>query len=252
MAGAARRRARFAGVAGLGSHRRPRLAHARGAFRAAARHCGFFGGRMVRRRRCPLGASDFCARRGSARGRVPLGRSRANRGRRNADVRCAVCLPDADDDYDRARAFLITLAFLLVTGALGAAFGLALEGRLNPQMLVALPQAHGVLGIAGWLTSLVFGVSARTMRAITGVVSRIAVAHVATSGLLLLGAVLFAIAMVTGAPATAGIVLMALGALFYAVDLIDIVSRRQHPNPVPQMFVVMADVWLVACVALGA
>ncbi len=151
-----------------------------------------------------------------------------------------------------ARAFLITLAFLLVTGALGAAFGLALEGRLNPQMLVALPQAHGVLGIAGWLTSLVFGVSARTMRAITGVVSRIAVAHVATSGLLLLGAVLFAIAMVTGAPATAGIVLMALGALFYAVDLIDIVSRRQHPNPVPQMFVVMADVWLVACVALGA
>lgn len=153
-----------------------------------------------------------------------------------------------------ASAFLITLAFLLVTGALGAAFGLALKGRLNPLILSALPQAHGVLGIAGWLTSLVFGVSARTMRAITGVKSRIAVAHVATSGLLLLGAIFFAIAMANGSStlALAGIVLMCFGALFYAVDLFDILLRRQHPNPVPQMYVIIADVWLVACVALGA
>lgn len=153
-----------------------------------------------------------------------------------------------------ASAFLITLAFLLVTGVLGAAFGLALKQRLNPAILIALPQAHGVLGIAGWLTSLVFGVSARTMRAITGVKSRIAVAHVATSGLLLLGAIFFAVAMANGSSglALAGIALMGVAALFYAVDLFDILSRRHHPNPVPQMFVIMADVWIVACVALGA
>ncbi|MGH7684562.1 MAG: hypothetical protein ACREMT_09470, partial [Vulcanimicrobiaceae bacterium] len=151
-----------------------------------------------------------------------------------------------------ARAFLITLSSLFVTAALGAAFGLALKGRLNPTILIALPAAHAVLGIVAWLSSLVFGVSARTMRAITGVASGIPVAHVATSGLLLLGAILFAVAMATGSPvlSTAGVVLMCAGALFYAVDLFEIFRRRQHPNPVPQLFVIIANVWLVACVAL--
>ena len=153
-----------------------------------------------------------------------------------------------------ARAFLITLSMLLIVAVLGAAFGLALKGRMNAGVLVGYPQSHAVLGIAAWLSSLVFGVSARTMRAITGVASRAPFIHIASSSLLLFGALAFAVAAPAnlGWLAIAGIVLMSLGALTYALDLFDILRRRRNPNPAPQLYVVMADLWLLVCIALGA
>lgn len=152
------------------------------------------------------------------------------------------------------RAFLITLSVLFIVAVLGTAFGLALKGRVNPSVLVALPKAHAVLGIAAWLSALVFGVSARTMRAITGVVSRAGVVHVASSGFLLLGAILYTIAMAGAWSGLAplGGALLCAGALLYAFDLLDILRRRRHANPAAQLFVVASDVWLLACVALGA
>jgi len=152
-----------------------------------------------------------------------------------------------------ARAFLITLSMLFIVALLGLAFGLALKGRLNPTVLVSLPKAHAVLGIAAWLSSLVFGVSARTMRAITGVGSRAGFAHIASSGFLLLGAIVYTAAM-AGAWSwlgPAGGALLSAGALLYAFDLFDILRRRQHSNPAPQLFVAMSDIWLLGCVALG-
>lgn len=152
------------------------------------------------------------------------------------------------------RAFLITLSVLFVVAVLGTAFGLALRGRFDGQVLIALPKAHAVLGIAGWLSLLVFGVSIRTMRAIAGVTTRVPFVHIASSGLLLLGAIAYSIAMALASPglAIAGGGLLCCGALLYALDLFDILRRREHPNPAAQLFVATSDFWLVACVAIGA
>lgn len=153
-----------------------------------------------------------------------------------------------------ARAFLITLSMLFIVALLGTAFGLALQGRFDPSVLVSLPKAHAVLGIGAWLSSLVFGVSARTMRAITGVVSRAGVLHISSSGFLLLGALLYTAAMAGGWnwAALAGGALLCLGALLYAFDLLDILRRRQYSNGPAQLFVLASDIWLFGCVALGA
>lgn len=152
-----------------------------------------------------------------------------------------------------ARAFLITLALLLAVAILGLLFGFALRGRLSPQLLIGLPQAHAILAIGGWLSLLVFGVSARTLRAITGVKSRSQLLHIIPSTLVLLGVLCYAGGAATQIAwlSVAGIAFLCGGALAYSYDLLDILRRREHPNSAPQLFVACADVWLVGCVALG-
>ncbi|MBV8068200.1 MAG: hypothetical protein JO113_09490 [Candidatus Eremiobacteraeota bacterium] len=67
-----------------------------------------------------------------------------------------------------ARAFGTTLVLLLITAALGFSFALALTGGAPATLLQQLPKAHALLGIVGWLSLLVAGVSARTMGPIAG------------------------------------------------------------------------------------
>lgn len=152
-----------------------------------------------------------------------------------------------------SRALLGTLSVFVLVAALGALFGFALNGQVSAAVLFSLPPAHAILGIAGWLTLLVFGVSTATMRAINAVGSRWPVAHVLASVTVLAGAIAFALAAVVSAPwlfASAGGA-FALGVSAYAANLVDILRRRAVPNRVPQAFVAAAVVWLLCALVLG-
>jgi len=149
------------------------------------------------------------------------------------------------------RGFAIAVA-VLVAG-LGTLFGLALNGRVNPGILRSLPPAHALLGIAGWLTLLVFGVSTRTMRAINAVGSRWPASHIIASSMVLLGAATFALGAILSAPwlfACAGAALT-LGVMLYTANLVDILRRNAVPNRIPQAFVAAALVWLLCALGFG-
>ena len=60
------------------------------------------------------------------------------------------------------RALATTLAFLFVTALLGLGLAFMLSGYAVPAWMAAVPAAHANLGMFGWLSLLVFGVSART------------------------------------------------------------------------------------------
>lgn len=152
-----------------------------------------------------------------------------------------------------ARAFGATLLFLLLTALAGTALAAMLSGYTMPAWIAALPAAHADLGMYGWLSLLIFGVSARTVRPIAGHKSRFPIVHVAVGSLCLAGVVLLAIGL-SAVPVLAwpGALLVALGALAYAIDLCDIVRRATVPHRVPQAFLLAGAAWLLAGIALGA
>lgn len=155
-----------------------------------------------------------------------------------------------------ARAFGATFALLLVTAALGTAFTYAFGGRLNPAVLAHAPQAHALLGIGGWLSLLVFGVSARTMRPITGARSRWLALHVVATTSLALGTLGAAVgAAFSVLPVLlAGAALLLVGAIVYAFDIADILRRANVTHRPPQIFMACGAAWAIiaAVLALGA
>lgn len=155
-----------------------------------------------------------------------------------------------------ARAFAITFALLLATALLGLSFAFALGGRFNASVLAFAPQAHAILGIGGWMTMLVVGVSARTMKPIAGVRSRSLVLHIGSSTSLLVGTLVAAIgAAFALVPLLAGgSVLLLAGALSYALDIADILRRAQVSHRPPQALMAFAAAWVVAAslLLLGA
>ncbi len=153
-----------------------------------------------------------------------------------------------------ARAFGTTFVFLAAAGVLG--FGLAwmLSGRPVPAFVSTLPAAHADLGMLGWLSLLIFGVSMRTVRPITGRATRMRWMHIAVGSLALLGVPLLAAGLAAGLPwlSRAGGALFALAALGYALDLLDVVRRAVNPHRPPQAFIVAGVLWFLASLAIGA
>ncbi len=152
-----------------------------------------------------------------------------------------------------ARALAVTLAALAATVLLGGMLGRAYA--VGDARLLALAPSHALLGIAGWLTVLVTGVSARTFGPLLGARSRWPRAHVLGGGGILTGAVIAAL----GAPASrpllqAGIVVLVAGALVYAADGLDTLRRATAPHPAARAFVAASLFWLalVAAGTLGA
>ena len=153
-----------------------------------------------------------------------------------------------------ARAFGGTFAFLLATAIMG--FGLAwlLAGRAVPAFVAALPAVHGNLGTLGWLSLLIFGVSRRSIRVITGQMTRMPWMHIvvglfAIAGVLLLAA---GVAANMSVPARIGGVLFAIAALGYAVDTFDIVVRAVNRHRAPQAFIIAGVFWFLVSLAIGA
>jgi hypothetical protein len=145
-----------------------------------------------------------------------------------------------------ARAFSITLLLLLATGFLGAYFASVLAGHGPANALLRLPQSHALLGIGGWLTLLIVGVSARTMGPIAGVRSRFKLLHVVSGSAIFIGVVIGAFSTAFGArPWTlAAFAFVALGIAAYAADIGDILARATVRHRPPQA--------LMACAVAGA
>ncbi len=152
-----------------------------------------------------------------------------------------------------ARAFTGTFVFLLLTALIG--FGLAwmLSGHGVPAWIVTLPAAHANLGILGWLSLLIFGVSMRTLRPITGGGTRFRWVHIVVGSLAALGVPVLAIGLALGSAAISwcGGILFAIAALTYAFDVFDILARAKNPHRPPQAFVAASVVWFLIALVLG-
>jgi predicted membrane channel-forming protein YqfA (hemolysin III family) len=153
-----------------------------------------------------------------------------------------------------ARAFGGTFVFLLVTAVIG--FGLAwmLSGHTVPAVVFALPAAHANLGTLGWLSLLIFGVSMRTLRPITGEVTNFRWMHIVVGSLAVLGVPILAAGVASNVATLTwiGAVLFVVAALGYAFDTLDRVRRARNPHRPPQAFVVAGVLWFLASLALGA
>ena len=152
-----------------------------------------------------------------------------------------------------ARALTITLSALFVTVAIGIALTLALAGRAPVSLLAAGPTIHASFGLFGWLTILIMGVSARTVRPISGAGSRHPRAHIAAGTLEVAGVLLIGAGALLGAPIVAGLGTVALfaGAIVYAADLADVLRRATVTHRPPQAFLAAGTAWLIVGLALA-
>ncbi|MBC5828936.1 MAG: hypothetical protein GIW98_01930 [Candidatus Eremiobacteraeota bacterium] len=152
-----------------------------------------------------------------------------------------------------ARALIITLVFLDAAAIIGFALAALISGIELPSWVRVLPGTHAVLGLFGWLSLLIFGVSARTVRPITGNKSRFAGAHIAVGTCTLVGVPLLAIGLLQMLwLAWAGAIIFGCGAVIYALDAIDIMRRATVSHRPPQAFFVAATIWLLCGLGLGA
>jgi hypothetical protein len=152
-----------------------------------------------------------------------------------------------------ARALFLTLVMFAATVALGFALALALGTGVMARVLTSGPAVHATLGIVGWLTILITGVSARTIFPITRARSRWRLAHVAVGALLLTGTIVLAAGLALwNALALAGLTCIGVAVAVYAADILDIVRRASNPHRAPQAFVVFSILWLVVAFVLAA
>lgn len=158
-----------------------------------------------------------------------------------------------------ARAFAFTFAMLTLTALLGVAFAYALGGMLPATTLLGMPAAHALLGIGGWLSLLIFGVSARTMGPIAGAKSRVLALHILAGGAVGLGVVLAAVGAgaLVQALSIVGSALILVGILAYALDIALVLRVASVVHRPPQVLMGAAALWAVVaaamllCTALG-
>ncbi len=151
-----------------------------------------------------------------------------------------------------ARAFSISLIIFALVAVLGATLAGAIAAPVVPAWFLHLARAHALLGLLGWLTLLIYGVSARTLRLLFAERSRLLFAHIVVGTLGMAGAIVLAAGAAAGSLATmwVGAVAMAIAALAYAVDTLDIVARSQGAMVV-RAFVVASVLWSLVAIVLG-
>lgn len=151
-----------------------------------------------------------------------------------------------------ARAFSISLIIFALVAVLGATLAGAIAAPVVPAWFLHLARAHALLALLGWLTLLIYGVSARTLRLLFAERSRLLFAHIVVGTLGMAGAIVLAAGAAAGSLATmwVGAVAMAIAALAYAVDTLDIVARSQGAMVV-RAFVVASVLWSLVAIVLG-
>jgi hypothetical protein len=151
-----------------------------------------------------------------------------------------------------ARAFSGTFLFLLATAIIGYGLAGMLGGR-GITWAASLPTAHAALGTLGWLSLLIFGVSMRTVRPITGAQTRFRWMHIVVGSFALIGVPLLAAGLASHNSVLAWIggALFAIAALGYAFDVLDILRRATRTHRPPQAFVAVSILWLLASLAIG-
>ena len=152
-----------------------------------------------------------------------------------------------------ARAFSGTLLFLLATAVIGYGLAGLLSGR-GVMWAASLPTAHATLGTLGWLSLLIFGVSMRTLRPISGAQTRFRWMHIVVGTFTLIGVPLLAagLAVQNSVLAWIGGALFCIAGLGYAFDVFDVLRRARVPHRPPQAFVAASVLWFLAALLLGA
>ncbi len=152
------------------------------------------------------------------------------------------------------RAFAIPLGFLAATALAGIAMAPAAAGHLFAPWVHTLAPVHADLGTLGWLSVLIFGMSMRTLRPITGNGSRFRTIHIIVGAFSTLGIVLLAIGIGAGSQSVTRIggAFFAYAALAYVFDAFDILRRATVAHRPPQAFVAAALCWFLASLACGA
>jgi len=152
-----------------------------------------------------------------------------------------------------ARALGATLTFLLLAAGLGVAFTWALDGRLPSTILVTGPPIHAALGLIGWLTVLIMGVSARTVGPIAGARSVQPWRHVTAGSAQVLGMVVVVAAFGLRSPTLlwSGAVVLGIGVAVYVVDVAGILRRPTVRHRPPQAFMAADALWLLITFILG-
>ena len=153
-----------------------------------------------------------------------------------------------------ARALAIALSVLLAVAILGTMLAFAVSGFASPTWLLHVPAAHANLAFYGWLSLMIYGISARTVRPITGNKSRFPWTHITVGAGTLIGAPLLAIGLgiANGTIVAVGAVLVAIAAAEYIVDIIDILARADVPHRPPQAFIAASIAWLAVALCFGA
>lgn len=151
-----------------------------------------------------------------------------------------------------ARAFSGTFLFLIATAVIGYGLAGMLGGR-GVLWAASLPGAHATLGTLGWLSLLIFGVSMRTLRPISGQATRFRWMHIVVGSFTLLGVPLLAagLAAHTTVLAWIGGALFVIAALGYAFDVFDILRRASNPHRPPQIFAAFGVLWFLVALAIG-
>lgn len=153
-----------------------------------------------------------------------------------------------------ARALAITLIALLLTALAGIALAAMLAGVRVPAWFASLPAAHAHLGMFGWLSLLIFGVSTRTVRPLTGNRARSPLVHILVGTLCAIGTIVLVVglAMPIAALAWGGAALFAAGAVLYALQMGLLLRRATVTHRPPQAFMAASLGWLLVALALGA
>ena len=152
-----------------------------------------------------------------------------------------------------ARALATTLAFLLLAAAAGFCLAAMVSGYAVPAWIADLPAAHADLGIFGWLSLLIFGVSARTVGPIAGDKSRFPAAHIVVGSCALVGVTLLAVGLAGISPFVwPGAGFLGAAVFAYALDIVNVVRRATVPHRVPQAFLIAGVAWLLSAAVLGA
>ncbi len=151
------------------------------------------------------------------------------------------------------RALMVNLSFLVAVALIGAFMAGTLVFGWYPTLFARLPAIHAEAALYGWLTMLVYGVSARTMRPICGAQSRIRRLHVVAASSVLFGPIFLAVGLGTGVEPVEwiGALILGFGAIGYSLDVLDIVRRATIPHRPPQAFIVASVVWLIVATLLG-
>lgn len=158
----------------------------------------------------------------------------------------------SDDNVVRAvaRAFLIVFVMLACTVAVGLAMGARLAVGNGAVLRLAL--VHATMGLFGWMTLLVLGISMRTYNVLLGYrIGR--AAHIAASSFVL-GGVAVAVAAILASQsivAAAGAVLVIVGALIADVSTLRGLRLARAEHRLPREFVAASAFWLLVAIAYG-
>jgi hypothetical protein len=172
---------------------------------------------------------------------------------------CVAALPSlvAAMKSERRRATVgwvlsMSLGFLLLTVVMGNIVAGVID-LPPPNWLDRAAGAHGMLGLVGFLSILIMGVSTRTLQPLTGVQDRRPLYHIVAATGMLVGTLLGVVGLSMGATGLtlAAFVLIFAAASVYAMEVISVIFRSIVRHRVPQAFMLAAVLCFVGSAAFG-